>query len=187
MMLSKIRIAAGALALALAGVSVPALSQDSEPDRVALAEQIVESAYPVEVREQMFMAVVDQMEAQTLQTVKSQMGLDADALAVLEHWQAEVSREQRVILRKHIPMLIDAWAKSYATIFSKEELEDILAFVRTDTGKSFMLRSTDLLSEPAFAAANQAYMDEAMAVTFEHMPDLMDDLIAGHEEEQAGE
>ena len=177
----KSSLPAVALALAAVGVSTPALAQDAveASDRVALAEQIIEAGYPREAREQMFMAVADQLEAQALQAVKSQLpDLDPGALAILEQWQSDVSSEQRTILRQHIPALMEAMAQSYAAVFSEAELEDILAFVRTDAGKAFMLKSTDVISQPSFVAANQAYMEEAMAVVMEGVPELTDKLIA---------
>lgn len=76
-----------------------------------------------------------------------------------------------------MPLLMDAWVKAYADMFSETELRDILSFVETDSGRTFMMRSTDVLSNAHFAAANQAYMDDAMALAMEDMPKMVEEIV----------
>ena len=174
------KIFAACVALALA-VPVSVQAQDevsiSVSERQALAQQILDIAYPEETREPMFAAVTDQLEAQIMAATESQIK-DGGARAVVQRFQRDISREQRDILNAHIPRLMDAWARSYAEIFSTEELRDILTFVETDTGRTFMLRSVEVMSEPHFAAANQAFMNEAMSAAQRRMPELIAELTA---------
>ncbi len=143
-----------------------------------LASEIIDTAYPQGSREPMFMAVSEQMEQQVMASVMQQMGdVPAGARKVIHDWQATVTGQQREILRRHIPAIMQAWAESYANIFSEAELRDILAFVQTDTGRTFLMKSTDVISDPAFASANQAYMDETMALMQDRMPDLISGLV----------
>ncbi|MFB0611350.1 DUF2059 domain-containing protein [Aurantiacibacter poecillastricola] len=179
----RIAIALAATMLAVTG-PVPALAQDStQPAAVSqasldLAQEILATAYPQEVREPMFLAVADQMEQQVMTSVMQQLGdIPTGARKVINDWQTSVSGEQRDILRRHIPALMEAWAVSYASVFSEAELRDILAFVQTDTGSTFMLKSNDIISDPAFASANQAYLDETMALMQTRMPDLIAALV----------
>ncbi|WP_394728229.1 hypothetical protein [Altererythrobacter sp. GH1-8] len=146
--------------------------------RLNLAQEIIEISYPPETREPMFAAVGRQMEAQMLQSLKSSMKIDDEALAIIQGWQADVSEETDAALRRHIPNIMDGWARSFAAIFSEEELRDILAFVSTDTGKAFMLKSVDVVAHEHFAKANQQFMDETMAIVTGKIPQLMDELIA---------
>nr|WP_246438804.1 DUF2059 domain-containing protein [Novosphingobium piscinae] len=55
---------------------------------------------------------------------------------------------------------MDAYAKGYAREFSVPELEELLTFVKTPVGSHFFLRSSAILADPAFAAANQDYIRE---------------------------
>ncbi|XUU60300.1 DUF2059 domain-containing protein [Erythrobacter sp. HA6-11] len=145
--------------------------------RLKLAQDIVEISYPPETREPMFAAVSRQMEAQMLQSLKSSMRIDDDALAIIERWQADVSAETDAALMRHIPNIMEGWAQSYAAIFSEDELRDILAFVSTDTGKTYMLKSVDVVTHEHFAKANQQFMDETMEIVTGRLPQLMDELV----------
>ncbi|RIV88937.1 DUF2059 domain-containing protein [Aurantiacibacter zhengii] len=162
-------------------LAVPSVAQAQESPAASissvelqLASEIIDTAYPQDTREPMFMAVSEQMEQQVMASVIQQMGdLPAGARKVLHDWQATVTSQQRDILRRHIPAIMQAWAESYANIFSENELRDILTFVQTDTGRTFLMKSTDVISDPAFASANQAYIDESMALMQDRMPDLI--------------
>ncbi|WP_271077924.1 hypothetical protein [Aurantiacibacter sp. MUD61] len=179
---SALAAAAFTVALPSAAQSQEAPSAASETIEMQLAHQILDTAYPEDVREPMFMAVSEQMEQQVMASVMQQVGdAPAGARAVIREWQASITSEQREILRRHVPSLMQAWAVSYASIFSEEELRDILAFVQTDSGASFMLRTNDVISDPAFATANQAYINETMALMLERMPDLIQGLVAASE------
>ena len=161
------------LAVPTAAQSQDNVQSEANPTQLELARQIIDTAYPDEVREPMFIAVSEQIEQQAMASMMQQLGdLPVGARKVLQEWQASLSNEQRDILREHIPTLMQAWAVSYANLFSEAELRDILAFVQTDTGQTFMLRSTDVMSDPAFAAANQAYIGEITAHMLRRIPDL---------------
>ena len=170
-----------ALALALTAPAT-AFAQAQPPgtdlsERQALSQEILAISYPVETREAMFAAVVDQLETQMMAAVSDDIK-DDGAREIVSRFQRDLSQEQRAILNRHIPLLMDAWARSYAEVFSAEELRDILAFVETDTGRTFMLRSVEVMSEPHFAAANQAFMNEAMSAAQQRLPELYAELTA---------
>ena len=148
----------------------------AEPARLVVARQIVDIAYPPEEREAMFMATVDQMEAQMLQSLSGQIKEDG-AIDIIRDFQKEARADQERILRSHIPNLMDGWTRAYADIFSAKELSDILAFLKTETGRTFMMRNAAIMSNPHFAQANQAFMDESMSATMAKIPDLMKSLI----------
>lgn len=191
--MNKCRSIAAALALAPTVAVTPAFAQEATASsaqgdvevRRQLTAEIVAIGYPVEEREAMFMRVIDQMEAQMFQSVSGQIK-DNGAMEILRSFQKDVRADQEVILRDNIPLLMDGWADSYADIFSENELRDILGFLRTETGRTFMMRSADVMSNPHFAKANQAYMNEAIAVGMKRMPELMKALV-DYKSKSAGE
>ncbi|GMN01563.1 hypothetical protein [Erythrobacter sp. MTPC3] len=145
--------------------------------RLELANAILEKAYPEEAQVAMFQAVADQMEAQMMQSI-SQMITDPGSLQIIADWQDRISVETDAIMRRQIPDLMQAWAISYADIHTETELRDILAFVSTPSGKAMMSKSADIISHPAFAAANQTYMDETTAVVMSKLPELVKEVSA---------
>ena len=147
----------------------------SSKARLELSRQIIDIAYPASERQAMFEAVGQQMEQQMLSSVRPHV-TDPGMMAIVEKFQREVSQEQKPILERNVPLLMDAWAKAYAEVFSESELRDILAFVQTETGATFMMRSTEVMSNQHFAAANEAYTSEAMAVVMGKMPQLVEEL-----------
>lgn len=153
------------------------VASSDEQTRIALAEQIAQIAFPEDQREEIFAKVIDQTEAQVMQSVKSHIP-DEEAMAILADFQQGMRAEQNAIVKRHIPLLIDGWSRAYADTFSAAELQDILTFVRTDSGRAYMQRSSSVISNPHLAAANQAYMDEITSITFAAVPSLMEKLAA---------
>ncbi|WP_299192433.1 DUF2059 domain-containing protein [uncultured Erythrobacter sp.] len=169
-------------AVALAALPYAANAQDSSdpaieaPNEVnlAIARQIVDLGFPVETREQIFFGTMDQMVAQTREaTLRAYELEDEGAIAIMDQWVADYMEDSKDVLRSHIPSLIDGLAASYAAIFTRRELEDILAFVSTPSGQRYFELSSAILAEPNFAAANQAYMNDSQAL----LPGAMNDLI----------
>lgn len=173
--------------------STPAFGQEtteqvlseSQNVRLDIARSILDISYPEETREPMFRAVGDQMEAQMLQSLKG--NLDEDALLLIRDWQAELKIETNAILKRNIPSLMDAWARSLSEIFDEAELRDILTFVSTETGRTFMLKSTDIVSHRDFVEANQVFINETMEATMAALPALMEDVAAYKEAKQGSE
>lgn len=162
---------AGACAAAAATLCVPAsvAAQETEASpaaqsELALARQIVELGYPVEQREELFFGAMDQMTAQMRQSALANMPApDPGATAILDRWLANYLSGAKDTLRQHMPAIMDGITRSYASLFTETELRDILAFVSTPSGQSFFVQSSQILSQPAFAEANQAYMADVLA------------------------
>lgn len=142
---------------------------EATDSRMVLARQILDISYPEAEREAMFRQVSVQMEQQMLQSM-GHLFDDPDILAAMKDFQKEVSVAQDPLLERHVPLLMEAWARAYAEIFSEPELRDILAFVSTETGKTYMVRSTDVIGNTHFAKANEAYIADAFAVVREKLP-----------------
>ena len=145
-----------------------------DPAALKLATQIVDLGYPEDTREELFFSTMDQTVAQMRSAITPQLPRnDPGAIAILDEWIAEYTEESKLVLRKHIPSIMAGMTQAYATIFTIEELEDILAFVQTPSGKRYFELSPAVLGEKAFADANQRYMDESMAMLGPAQAELM--------------
>lgn len=173
-------LAFGAAAMCLS--AAPLAAQDQSPgtaqplvpeSEIAIATRIVDVGFPEATREAMFFGTVDQMTKQMRDAMLNASPVtDEGALAILDQWLLDYVTNSKTLLRSHIPSLMEALARSYAVMFTQRELEDILAFVSTDSGQRFFQLSSAVIAEPNFAQANQAYMN---AVT-EALPAAQEDL-----------
>ena len=197
MPLSKTTSLAALATLAL-GAPFPALAEDTapadDPTPVALSEpvseaatidpialelaaQIVDLGYPEESREALFFGSMDQTIAQMRTSLGPYLPTDdPEAVKIFDDWIVKYTEESKLILRKHIPAIMDGMAEAYAVLFSEEELRDILAFVETPSGKQFFDRMPAVMGEPSFAKANKAYMDESMDVMIPAQRELLQQL-----------
>jgi len=163
-----------ALACGSAVLPTVASAQDVEnldQAKLQVAIDILDMAHPEETRFEMFNKVSKQLEAQMMQSLDGLVS-DPGAREIIVDFQADISTEQQVILRRHVPLLMEAWAQSYADIFTYQELQDIKNFVATETGRAFMAKSTEVVAQPTFANANQAYMNDTMTLVMDRMPEL---------------
>ncbi|RKF18370.1 DUF2059 domain-containing protein [Altericroceibacterium spongiae] len=131
--------------------------------KMALARQIVDLGFPEGQREEMFFGAIDSMVAQMNQAMADEtFANDPQLKAKLEEQKAAMIAEMKTVLSRHIPALMDGWATAYAAEFNEKELRDILAFVSTETGKSFFIRNAMLTERPEFQAATRPYMQDVM-------------------------
>ncbi|MDN3645504.1 DUF2059 domain-containing protein [Pontixanthobacter aestiaquae] len=172
------------LSLPPAPLEAPEIPFNGEPERVAIARQIIDLGMPKDVREATFFAVVDQMIAQ-MRIAQGRRVDDPGAEAIIERHVDLMITDLKGTISTHIPDLMEAWAHSYANIFSTAELEEILAFVSTPTGAKFFQLSPAVIAEQNFATANQIYMNEVAAKIPTYQEALMDDLFTYLEEQEA--
>ncbi len=151
-------------------VQAVAQSADAEaattpsPQKLQVAREIITLGYPEAEREALFFGAMDQMVIQMREATLPALPTDEpEIIALLDEWVADFTGDSKVLLASHIPNLMENMAVAYANIFTQEELDDVLAFVSTPSGQRFFLLSPAVISEPNFAAANQAYMNEVMA------------------------
>lgn len=149
-----------------------------DPERLAIAAEIVRIGYPDADREQLFFGSLDAMLAQMRGVFFAQIQNDPGAAAIINRKLDGYVVRTKTLLRAHIPSLMDAMARAYAREFSKDELLQLRAFVATPLGQHYFLRSSSILRDPDFAAANVAYM-RALQPEIERMRDeLMTELKA---------
>ncbi|WP_239805956.1 DUF2059 domain-containing protein [Croceicoccus hydrothermalis] len=151
---------------AMIGALFAAPAHADEQSALALARQIVADAYPEEERAAMFGGAADAAVAQMMSAVGADV--PPGVRAIVEEETNRFLADSKDVLARHIPALMDSYAIAYRDEFTEAELRDIADFVKTPTGSTFLTRSVKMIGNPAFAAANQAYMAEIMAM----MPEL---------------
>lgn len=171
-------------------VAISVVAQDVGVDPVAmeLAAQIIDTGFPEETREELFFGTMDQMIVQLRVALEPMLPADDQgAVEIFDEWLVEHTEESKGVLRKHIPAIMRGMALSYANVFSVEELTDILAFVETPSGKRYFALSPSILSDRAFADANQAYMDETVELVLPAQERLRERLDAYLEDRAAND
>jgi len=194
-MINHLRTAALAFAAALAALTpagVAAQGQPAEtvtPDArsVELAREIIAIGMPEEDRETVFAATMDQMIGQ-MREAQRQSGVSSEdprIEAIIDENLAEFRDNAIGVIRGHLPSLMEAWALAYANTFSREDLLAIREFVRTPAGQRFFQLSPAIAAEPNFAAANQLYMNDVMAMLPALQARLKKDIVDYLEAKQA--
>jgi hypothetical protein len=181
MMKTMFRIAAFALvplatlpcaALAAAPTPAPVRPAEPAPEAVALGRTIVATAFPPESRE----AVMDKLMATMLNQMKAGMPLetvsDAGVKQILLDYLAGIPKVLRPATTAFLPKQLDAIARAYARMFSLTELKDIAAFAGTASGRSFLQRSTEVMSDPDVAVVNEEYFRQVQELNARSTPEL---------------
>lgn len=146
-----------------------------DPTALSLASKIVDLGYPEDTREALFFATMDQTVEQMRSAIRPTLPFDDPvAISILNEWIVEYTAESKAVLRKHIPAIMTGMTEAYATIFTVEELTDILAFVETPSGQRYFELSPAVIGSKSFADANQKYMDESMAMLGPAQRELFD-------------
>ncbi|WP_408590823.1 hypothetical protein [Novosphingobium sp.] len=150
-------------AMAAGPATVPAASDPSaapDPERLAIATEVIDQGFPAADREPMFFGAIDGLIAQLRTVHLAQIQNDPGAAAILNRKLDRYIAQAKDVLRTHIPALMGAMARAYSREFTKDELIQLRAFAATSAGRHFFLRSASLLRDPDFAAANVAYARE---------------------------
>lgn len=178
--------AAGALALAALLHSPAASAQadpvsavaasDVDPVRLAIASEIVAIAFPKDKREAIFGSAMDATLEQMRATMFSSLKNDAGAEKIVNRKVDSFVAGSKVILRDHMQHLLDALAMSYTREFSEAELSELRAFAKAEAGRHFFQRSSAVMSDHSFKAANEAYMRDLMPSISEMQTELVEEL-----------
>lgn len=160
---------------ALAGSPVMAQSQrtaSAQPQAVAadaqapaLAHAIVDIAFPPERRAEMMDKLMRSMGEQMKSALPPALMSDPGLARIMTDYLAQIPTTLRPATTAFIPKQMDAVAQAYARMFTLAELRDIVAFARTPSGKSYLQRSMDVMSDPAVAAVNSQYFAQAQTLT----------------------
>lgn len=146
---------------------------------IELAREVIALGFPEETRMDSMVGIADQIITQ-MRAGNPQWQSDPRMERVFDRFAARVLETTREVLARHIDDMMEGMALAYADSFSREELLAIREFVSSPAGRGFLTRVTDLNTHPAYAEANQAYVDEYMtympALQQEFMRDLTETL-----------
>jgi len=156
-------------AIALAAIaSGPSPAQDAagavpaqiDPERLTIANEIIDLSFPQDQRRAMLLRAVDTMMVQVRAATTEAAGGAADAglERIVERYVARARGLTERAIADHSAALFAAYGRAYAREFTRDELAQIRAFVSTPAGLRYVRRSSELLSDPDVAQANTAYM-----------------------------
>jgi hypothetical protein len=162
--------------VAAAGAASPSLAQPApgpasatsapvDPERLAIAREVIQLGFPPERRQQMFARVIEAMMAQSRTALVEGQGrqIEPGAEPIFQRYLDRARIQTERAIADASPALFDSFARAYARAFTRDELVQIRAFVATPAGAKYVQRSSDLLSDPDVAQANTAYMQRIFA------------------------
>ena len=172
------------LALPLLAMTMPvavqaqaaAGSESNANLRQQLAREIVENGFPQDTRMDLFGGVMQQLINQ-MNVAQPQLQDDPEAMEVVHRFQQRAIDLGMATLADHMDSLMEGLALAYADIYTYAELKAFHAFITSPEGHGFLAKSSAAAGHPAFAAANQVYMNEYMAKLPELQAELRDALI----------
>jgi hypothetical protein len=131
---------------------------------LAIAQEVVALAFPVEKRQAMFSRINDALMAQLRAATFGDTSEPPDpgAEAIFQRYFDRVRAESDRLNAVVSPQLFAAIARAYARAFTRDELIQIRAFAATPAGAKYLQRSPELLADPDVAAVNTAHFNRAM-------------------------
>jgi hypothetical protein len=177
--------ALGAMLFAVMSVSAEAQPASShkaaavDPASLALAQQILTIAFPPANRSKMYASVMDSIVEQTRKTMDTaSLTGDKEFQAILDRSSKRMMDQLRATMDASIPDYFESFARAYARDFSSDDLNAILAFVKTPAGQHYFERAPTLLNDPDVQASNQRMMNQLVAklpeITRQNMQDVQD-------------
>src|SRR4051812_28805671 len=161
-----------ALAVPATALAQPAAPKAAgvDPASLAVAHQILATGIPPEKRSQMFGSVVDSLVEQSRKSNES-LGFtkDKDFQAVMDRSTQRLWDEMKPVMNAALPDIFDSMARAYAREFSIDDLNALLAFVKTPAGQHFFERAPMILKDPDVQAANQRMLAQFRG----RMPEIM--------------
>lgn len=184
---------------ALAAVSAPAIAapvasptpdaQAVDPVVLGVAHQILEIGIPPDKRSQLFGSVIDSINQQLRKNGES-LGLtkDKEFQEVLDRSQQRMWEEMKPIMNAQLPDIYESMARAYARLFSIDDLNALLGFVKTPAGQRFFERSPMIIKDPDVQAAQQRMAAQMATKMPEIMRENMKDIeayVATHKPQKA--
>lgn len=163
-LLKTLVFGAGALALAS-----PALAQNDSytppADEMAEAMAIMDIMFPIDTREQEMVDIATTMGNQMAASAMTGPIFEEPGIrAIMDGFLASLPEVMRPMITKHLPSMIKSTAIAYTREFTLAELKDIRAFASTTSGQRYFSQTQKLLSDPAVAAANEAFFMDVNGV-----------------------
>ena len=196
--MKTLRIYGVAALLAFSAASPALAAQDTQPvplgapdqRSLTIATEIIEIAFPPNMRRAMMGRAMDAMMAQARTASREIAGgePDVDLTGIMNRYFDRVRAVGDRLIAQSARALFTAMARAYTRAFTYAELVQIRAFAGTPAGTAFLQRSMELLSDPDVARANTEYMTDALQAMDPLRIQLMEELRAygeSHERHRA--
>lgn len=132
-----------------------------DPASIAIAQQILEIAFPPAKRSQMYASIMDSIVEQSRKSMEAEGGSgDKQFDALVNRSVDRMYAEMTATLNDSIPDVFASFARAYARDFSRDDLDAILAFVKTPAGQRYFQRAPYMLKDPDVQAAMQRSMTQ---------------------------
>lgn len=154
----------GAFQVPVSAAEAPA-SPTASPEALSLAQEIVDSAFPPERRQATIESLMQTLLTQMRPSVPFDGITDPGLIQILNEYMNSLPQVLRPATAAFLPKQMNAIKQAYARMFSLAQLKDIAAFARTPSGRAYLQRSPEVLSDPAMAAVNTQYFSEAQRLS----------------------
>ena len=140
-----------------------------DPASIAIAQQILEIAFPPTKRSEMYASIMDSVVEQSRKAMEAQGGSGDEQFDALVNRSVDrMYAEMTATLNESIPDVFASFARAYARDFSRDDLDAILAFVKTPAGQRYFQRAPYLLKDPDVQAA----MERSMTQLAKKLPEI---------------
>ncbi len=152
---------------------------DQGPEREALdlARGIIKVAFPENQSATMMERLLTGLLEQLTNARDPQADLTPELKALIEGKMKEIPARIMPLISEHLPRMHEASACAYSRMYSIEELRDISGFAHSPSGSHFLSTSTDVLIDPAVAAANEDYLRNLNVLSEEIKNELIHDIL----------
>ena len=190
-------LAAAQAAPAVPTVALPTTRPSSatselDPEKLAIARQIIAVVLPVDQREKMLGTVLDSMMRNMVAGALQGVGAGGeikDNPKIREVFERFMDREralQMADLHEALPDLVEAYARAYARNFSLDDLKVIKAFVDTPAGARYVQRGAALMSDPDVGAWQRMVTAKEAARESDELTRLKAELEAARKDRPSG-
>lgn len=171
---------------ALLTISIPAAAaaqpaaqaQPVSPAKLAEAHAIIDIMFPPAQRGEMADKLMTEISDQMRPPMPPSLAADPGVRTIMNDYMTRVEEQEKPLLRRRLPDILDASAIAYTHEFSLAELKDVHAFAETPSGRHYLSRSTALLADPAVVKVNKSLVAEARATAESILPEFKEKLIA---------
>lgn len=156
-------LCAGLAIAAPVNAAEPRAAQDqgTADPKLAEARSIVAAMYPADARQQMIEKMLADMSAPMRQSLPIDRMTDPGLKSLFNDYLVQLLAQQRPLVIRNLPGMMDAMALAYSRQFSLAELKDVHAFAETPSGRSFLSHMTSILGDPAVQKVTRDMMVEA--------------------------
>lgn len=147
-----------------ATVQVATASQAADPAELAEARAIIAIMFPPAQRQQMMNKMMDDIMVPMRATFPKAAMNDRGVKAIIEAYLTKATAENRELIGKHFPALLEAMAIAYSHEFSLPELKEVHAFARTPAGSHYLSKSTAIIGDPAVTEVNTKFFQASKGI-----------------------